>query len=48
MPQKKLCPACKEFEFSLKRRKVDEDGDTISETYACADCGYEEERMSDD
>lgn len=49
MPLKERCPECRRFDkFGLKGRKVNEDGDTISETWVCDHCGYEEEIMVED
>jgi len=45
---KERCPECHERELGVKRRRVNEDGDTISTTYVCGNCGYEEEREGED
>jgi len=42
------CPECRKREFRLVGRRKNEDGDVISERWACGNCGYWEDREVED
>lgn len=46
MALKGRCDACGELAITVKTRRVNGDGELLSETFVCGICGFEEERIA--